>query len=80
MNRQLTIQQMIAFLLRGLGANFQNGVILKLNSFVAPDADQMMVMMGMRLIQFVMLMAFGEFKLSEDPHPRHQLQSPIDRR
>jgi len=60
MDNKLTIEQVIAFLLSGLDSCLKNAVVLKLDSAVALDTDQMMVMVRRRLINFVVFVAFSQ--------------------
>jgi hypothetical protein len=39
MNGELAIQQMVAFFLRCFDTDFKNGITLKLDRFVAADAN-----------------------------------------
>ena len=61
MNGQLAIEEVIAFFLSCFRPRLQNRIVLEFNGFVAPYADEMVVMMGIRLVQLVVLMALSQF-------------------
>lgn len=60
MDTHLAIQEMVAFFFGGLVANFQDGIVAKLDRVVTRNTDQVVMMVRRRLINFVVLMAFGQ--------------------
>jgi len=78
MDRQLAVQQVIAFLLRGFDSHFENRVALELDRFIAAHANQVVMMVRVGLIEFVVFVPFCQLKLAQNPHPGHELQRAID--
>lgn len=61
MNGELTVQEVKALFIGGLDTNFQDGIALKLDGLITFDTHQMMVVMGIGLIDFIMLVPLRQF-------------------
>ena len=79
MNGELAIQQLKSMFLSLLRAHLQNGVALKLDGLIAAHAHEVMVMMGIGLVQFIMLVPFRQFQFSEDTQTGEQFDRTIHR-
>lgn len=79
MNGELAIQQLKPMFLSLFGAHLQDGVALKLDGLIAAHAHEVMVMMGIGLVQFIMLVPFCQFQFSEDTQAGKQFDRAIHR-
>ncbi len=79
-NQKLAVEKVKALFLCCLRTHLQNRFALKLNRPVALHANEVVMVIGVRLIDFVMLMIFRKLKFAQDSHPRHQLNRTVNRR
>ncbi len=59
-DEELTVEQVVARFVGDLGTGLENGVVLEFDGFVAAYADEVVVMVGGGLVDFVALVALGE--------------------
>lgn len=71
MDDQLAIEQVVSLFLGDLGADFENRVVVKFNRLVAPNANEMVVVIWIGVIEFVMFVSFSQFQFPQNAHPSH---------
>jgi hypothetical protein len=68
---QLAVNQLKAFFFALLETLLQNRIVFELYCPIALDTDDMVVVVGIGLVEFVMFMALCQFQFSQNAHARH---------